>query len=219
MAQIEAPSIAATTGVGTVHLAVTDGAQALSFYEKLLGLRRLASTGEEIRLGAAGKEVLVLHPGASEPVVQHRSGLYHFALVVPTRRDLAVVIARLMRARYSNSPTDHVLTKADYLWDPDGNGIEVYTETPEDGTWFFDARGGYSAQDKDGRWRSGRDPIDLEELFSHLEPSDSFDAPMPAGTKMGHIHLHVADINDAIDFYHGLELFLIRHLDREMPQA
>ena len=95
------------------------------------------------------------------------------------------------------------MTKANYLWDPDGNGIEIYVETPEDGTMGF-ANGTFFAQDKDGRTRSGRDPIDLEELFSHLRDDDSLDEPMPAGTKMGHVHLHVSDVEDALRFYHDL---------------
>jgi catechol 2,3-dioxygenase len=66
------------------------------------------------------------------------------------------------------------------------------------------ANGTFVARDKDGRERSGRDPIDLEELFSHLQPDDRLDAPMPSGTKMGHVHLHVADVEDALRFYHDL---------------
>lgn len=203
MSQADAPSIAPATGVGTVHLAVTDGPRALTFYQDVLGLRRIGGAGDEIRLGAGGREVVVLHPGASGPVVPHRSGLYHLAIVVPSRRDLAVFIRRLLVLRYPNSPTDHVLTKADYLWDLDGNGIEVYAETPEDGTWFFDQRG-FAAKDRFGRPRSGRDPIDLQELFGHLDAADGVDQPLPPGTKMGHVHLHVSHLGDAVDFYHGL---------------
>src|SRR5215831_5957519 len=204
MSQANAPSIAPATGVGTVHLAVTDGARALSFYQDVVGLRRMAGDGDEIPLGVGGKEVVVLHPGASGPVVPHRSGLYHLAIVVPSRHDLAVVIRRLVALRYPNSPTDHVLTKADYLWDLDGNGIEVYTETPEDGSWFFDERAGFAARDRSGGLRSGRDPIDLQELFGHLDPAGEVDQPLPHGTKMGHVHLHVSHLGDAVDFYHGL---------------
>jgi catechol 2,3-dioxygenase len=203
MSQANAPSIAPATGVRTVHLDVTDGPRAQAFYEQVVGLRRIGG-GDEIRLGAAGREVVVLHPGASGPVVPHRSGLYHLALVVPSRRDLAVVIRRLIVLRYPNAPTDHVLTKADYLRDLDGNGIEVYAETPEDGTWFFDDRRGFAARDRSGQPRSGRDPIDLEELLGHLDATDEVEQPMPAGTKMGHVHLHVSHLGDA-----GLRRFTV----------
>jgi catechol 2,3-dioxygenase len=64
--------------------------------------------------------------------------------------------------------------------------------------------GTFVAYDRDGRERSGRDPIDLEELFSHLQPGDRLDAPMPGGTRMGHVHLHVADVDGALRFYHDL---------------
>ena len=196
-------SIAAKTGVGAVELAVTDGDRALRFYRDYVGLTPLASGGPEIRLGAAGRELVVLYPDAERPVVPRTSGLYHLALLVPDRRELARVIGRLARLRWEQYPTDHVMTKANYLWDPDGNGIEIYTGSPEDGTMGF-ANGTFAAYDKDGRPRSGRDPIDLEELFSHLDADDRLDGPLPLGTKMGHIHLHVADVEDALRFYHDL---------------
>ncbi len=189
--------------MGSVEIAVTDGEQALRFYREYVGLTPLPSQGSELRLGAAGREVVVLHPGAERPVVPHTSGLYHLAIVVPDRRELARVIARLARLRWEQYPTDHVMTKANYLWDPDGNGIEIYTESPEDGTMGF-ANGTFVAYDKNGNPRSGRDPIDLEELFTHLRPDDRLEEPMPEGTKMGHVHLHVADVDDALRFYHDL---------------
>ncbi len=196
-------SIAAATGVGAVELAVTDADRALRFYRDYVGLTPLESRESEIRLGAGGRELVVLHPGAERPVVPRRSGLYHLAILVPDRKELARVIARLGHLRWDQYPTDHVMTKANYLWDPDGNGIEIYTESPEDGTMGF-ANGTFAAWDKDGRPRSGRDPIDLEELFSHLGQDDRIDAPMPPATKMGHVHLHVADVEDALRFYHDL---------------
>src|SRR2546430_16432544 len=84
-----------------------------------------------------------------------------------------------------------------------GKATEIYTESPEDGTMGF-ANGTFATYDKEGRPRSGRGPIDLEELFSHLREDDRLDEPMPAGTKMGHIHLHVADVEEALRFYHDL---------------
>ncbi len=196
-------SIAAKTGMGAVGLAVTDRERALRFYRDYVGLTPLPSGGSEIRMGAADRELVVLHPDAERPVVPRTSGLYHLAIVVPDRRELARVIARLARLRWEQYPTDHVMTKANYLWDPDGNGIEIYVESPEDGTMGM-VDGTYGAWDNDGRERSGRDPIDLEELFSLLAEDDRLDDPMPAGTKMGHVHLHVADVDEALGFYHDL---------------
>src|SRR5213593_1437503 len=196
-------SIAAKTGVGAIELAVTDGDRALRFYRDYVGLTPLGSDGPELRFAAAGRELVVLHPGADQPVVPRRSGLYHLSIVVPDRRELARVIARLARLQWDQYPTDHVMTKANYLWDPDGNGIEIYTESPEDGTMGF-ANGTFVAYDKEGNPRSGRDPIDLDELLSHLHEEDKLDEPMPAGTRMGHVHLHVADVGAALRFYHNL---------------
>jgi catechol 2,3-dioxygenase len=200
---MKAQSIATATGMGAVDLAVTDANRALSFYRDYVGLTPVPGGGPEVHMAAAGRELLVLHPGAERPVVPRTSGLYHFAIVVPDRRELARVIGRLAHLQWDQYPTDHVMTKANYLWDPDGNGIEIYTESPEDGTLGF-ANGTFVAYDKDGRERSGRDPIDMEELFSHLHPGDDVDASMPDGTKMGHVHLHVADVDDALRFYHDL---------------
>ena len=196
-------SIAPATGVGAVYLAVTDGEQALAFYRDVLGLALLSRTGEEIRLGAEDRELVVLTPGASRQVLDRTTGLYHLALLVPDRREFARVVGRLMSLRYPNSPTDHVMTKSDYLWDPDGNGIEVYAESPEDGVFGFE-NGMFMARDASGALRSGRDPIDLDALFGELRPGDRLDAGMPPETRMGHVHLHVRNLRDAVDFYHGL---------------
>jgi catechol 2,3-dioxygenase len=196
-------SIAARTGMGAVDIAVTDGDRALSFYRDYVGLTPLPGEGSELRMGAAGRELVVLHPGAERRVVPHRSGLYHLALLVPDRRELARVIARLGHLRWDQYPTDHVMTKANYLWDPDGNGIEIYTASPEDGTMGM-VNGTFGAWDREGRPRSGREPIDLEELFSHLREEDRLDTPMPPATRMGHVHLHVADVDQALRFYHDL---------------
>jgi catechol 2,3-dioxygenase len=198
-----APSIAAATGVGAVHLGVTDGDRALRFYRDYVGLTPLPAGDGAIRMGAGHRELVVLYPGAERPVAPNTTGLYHLAILLPDRRELARVIARLGALRWEQSPTDHLTTKANYLWDPDGNGIEIYVESPEDGTLGF-ANGMMVAFDKEGRQRSGRDPIDLDELFTHLSESDSIRAPMPADTKMGHVHLHVADVEEALGFYHDL---------------
>lgn len=198
-----AHSIAAKTGVGAVHLAVTDGERALQFYRDYVGLTPLVSGEDVVRMGAGGRELVVLHPGAERPVVARTSGLYHLALLVPGRRQLARVVARLGALRWDQYPTDHVMTKANYLWDPDGNGIEIYTESPEDGYMGF-ANGTFVAYDKDGHPRSGRDPIDLTELFSHMAEDDSITEPLPDATRMGHVHLHVADVDEALGFYHDL---------------
>src|SRR5260370_34302132 len=200
---MKAQSIATSTVRGQVDPTVQDADRSVRFSRDFVGLAPVPGDGPEVRMAAAGLELMVLHPVARGRVVPRTSGLYHFAIVVPDRHELARVIGRLARLQWDQYPTDHVMTKANYLWDPDGNGIEIYTESPEDGTLGF-ANGTFVAYDKDGRERSGRDPIDMEELSSHLQPADRLDAPMPAGTKMGHVHLQVADGDDALRFYHDL---------------
>jgi catechol 2,3-dioxygenase len=211
-------SLPPTTGVGAVHLSVTDGPRALQFYRDVVGLTPLAVDKSEMHLGARSRELVVLYAGAGSPVAPNRTGLYHLALLVPNRRELARVVARLGSMRVPQSPTDHVMTKSDYLWDPDGNGIEIYAESPEDGTWLM-GNGQFGAIDKDGRLRSGRDPIDLPQLFSELGPDDRLDAPVPDDTKMGHVHLHVRDVDEAVHFYHDLVGFDVTGLVPELGVA
>src|SRR6202158_4907559 len=100
-------SIAAKTGVGAVELAVTDGERALRFYRDYVGLTTVPSDGPEIRFGPAGRELVVLYPDAARPVVPRTSGLYHLAIVVPDRRELARGITRLGRLRWGRCPTAH----------------------------------------------------------------------------------------------------------------
>ena len=211
------PSIAAATGVGAVHLAVTDRERAITFYRNILGLE-LIDDGPVVRLGAGGRDLVVLHPGAPAPVEQGVTGLYHLAIVVPDRREFARFVKRMVEVRYPNSPTDHTLTKADYLWDPDGNGIEVYVETPEDGTWFMN-EDEFAARDSSGRLRSGRDPVNLRQLFTELEPDDDVFEPLPPASRMGHVHLHVRDVDEAVRFYSGLIGFDVMGISRRFGAA
>jgi catechol 2,3-dioxygenase len=95
------------------------------------------------------------------------------------------------------------MTKTTYLDDPEGNGIELYAESPEDGSWSL-ANGEYITRRADGSLSDGREPLDLEMLFKELAEEDRLDAPMPPETRLGHVHLHVADLDQAVDFYHGL---------------
>jgi catechol 2,3-dioxygenase len=209
--------IAAETGVGAVHISVREGGRARDFYRDVVGLEVIDEDGP-IHLGAAGMELLVLYPGAAEPAPGGTTGLYHFAILVPSRRELARLVARLMALRYPHGPTDHVMTKSDYFSDPDGNGIEIYAETPEDGTWFV-SDDGFWAEDASGVRRSGRDPIDLDALFAELSPDDAIDAPLPAGTKMGHVHLHVRDIDEAVVFWSDLIGFDVMGRSRRFGAA
>jgi catechol 2,3-dioxygenase len=131
------------------------------------------------------------------------TGLYHFAVLFPNRRELARAMARLFAYKYENYPTDHIMTKTTYLDDPEGNGIELYAESPEDGTWSL-ANGEYITRHADGSLSSGREPLDVKALFETLQEDDKLDQPIPPETRVGHVHLHIRDIQEAVDFYHGI---------------
>jgi catechol 2,3-dioxygenase len=192
-----------STRLGPVHIAVTEAERALSIWRNLVGLTLIARDDATITLGAGGKPLIVLETGAKRPVVPHTAGLYHVAIHVPTRKDLAIVIARLFAHRFRNSPTDHLVTETTYLWDLDGNGIEMTFETPWRGTFIGDERG-FRAVTKEGKPHSGREPVDLDSLFAELGPDENLEVPLPTGTRIGHIHLHVADLKRAMDFYSGV---------------
>ncbi len=193
-------SIHPQTRLGPVELTVASLDSLIPFYQDFLGLRLHRRQEGRAHLGAGGEDLLRLieQPGARR--VRGTTGLYHVAVLVPSRRELARVIARLITRQVPNYPTDHLMTETTYLDDPEGNGIEVYTDTPEDGTFGF-AGGRFEARDAQGNPRSGRDPLDLDVLFRELSPDDDLNAPMPPETVIGHVHLHVADLAEAARFY------------------
>ncbi|WP_157260976.1 VOC family protein [Patulibacter minatonensis] len=197
--------------LGPVHLAVTDRERALAWWTRVLGLELLDHDAYELRLGAGGRELVVLHPGAGGIVARRRTGLYHLAIHVRTDEDFARVLARIFTARWPNSPTDHTFTKTTYLDDPDGNGIEIALETPERVGRLVYTDDDYGVVDAQGVRRSGRDPLDLEEVFAHLPEERRLDEPMPAGTTIGHVHLHVNDLDASMAFY-AEGLGLDRHM-------
>jgi len=207
--QVEAKGVIhPDTRMGAVHLTVADLERQINFYQKVIGLQvhhrdGTAERGRTAALGAGKQDLLILteEPGARR--YRGTTGLYHFALLLPDRRELARVIARLQSLRYLNYPTDHVMTKTTYLDDPEGQNIEIYVDTPEDGMMAF-VNGTPVVRRVDGRPSSGRDPVDLDALFRELTPQDRLDAPLPPGTSMGHVHLYVANLDETMRFYHEI---------------
>jgi catechol 2,3-dioxygenase len=208
-----APALPLTTRLGEVHLAVTDRDSALEIWRDVVGLDLIAEAGNELRLGVDGKVLLVLETGATRPVVPRTTGLYHVAIHVPTRADLAQLAVRALQRNVRISPTDHLVSEAIYLWDLDGNGIEITFETPWRGH-LGDPDDGAYAVTVDGTPHSGREPIDMEGLLKELGAAPVLVAKMPAGTRIGHVHVHVQSLEDAMAFYRdGIGfggLFLIR---------
>jgi len=188
-----APTLPAATHMGPVALAVADLGRSLAFYTDVLGLAPLARDGDRAALGVGGRPLLILaeRPGA-RPKPPRATGLYHFAVLMPTRRDLARSIRRLAETRYPlGGQADHLVSEAFYLDDPDGNGIELYRDRPRD-EWPRAEGGGV---------RMASDPIDMDGFFAELEgDARPWDGLAP-GTTMGHVHLQVADVEAARRFY------------------
>ena len=195
-----APALPLTTGLGPVQIAVTDRDKALVIWRDVVGLELISEEGNELRLGVGRKVLIVLETGAVRPVVQRTTGLYHVAIHVPKRTDLAQFAVRALQRGVRIAPTDHLVSEAIYLWDLDGNGIEITFETPWRGT-LGDPESGSYATTSEGKPHSGREPIDMDELLGELGEATTLDARMPAGTRIGHVHVHVNDLYRSMDFY------------------
>jgi catechol 2,3-dioxygenase len=208
------PVLPLTTTLGPVHIAVTDRTKALAIWQDVVGLDLISEDGNALTLGAGGKPLIVLETGALRPSVPRTIGLYHVAIHVPRRVDLAQMAVRALQRNVRISPTDHLVSEAIYLWDLDGNGIEITFETPWRGQLGDPDKGETYAVTADGKPHSGRDPIDLDGLLAELGPSPVLEARMPAGTRIGHIHVHVNDLAVAMTFYRdvlGFAGFLLIH--------
>ena len=196
-------SIHPATKMGHVALTVANLENQILFYTQVLGFKLHWRDGNRAGLGAGGADLLRLTEEPNLKRYRGTTGLYHFAVLFPNRRELARAMARLFAYKYENYPTDHIMTKTTYLDDPEGNGIELYAESPEDGTWSL-ANGEYITRRADGSLSNGREPLDVKALFEHLQEDDQLDQSVPAETRVGHVHLHVRNIEEAVDFYHGI---------------
>jgi catechol 2,3-dioxygenase len=183
----------ARTRVGGVRLRVGDLERSRDWYLTVLGLRELESGPGRVALGAANGTralvELVERPGAAPAPPRGRPGLYHFALLLPDREALGSFVGHLSGLGERAGASDHLVSEALYLRDPDGLGIEVYADRPRD-RW----------RHRDGELVMATEPLDIGDL---VRASDGrVWAGMPSGTTMGHIHLHVGDLERASSFYH-----------------
>jgi len=178
--------------LGAVRLQVADLARSIAFYEQVLGMRTLRRDGAAAALTAQGDDRVLVElselPGARPMSQRGRLGLYHFAILLPDRAALGRFVRHVSEIGVRVGAGDHLVSEAFYLNDPDGLGIEVYADRPRS-TWR----------------RSGRelmmatDPVDVAGLLAAAggEPWTG----MPAGTVMGHVHLHVGDTDRAAAFF------------------
>jgi len=178
------------TQLGLVSLTVSNLARALRFYDGTLGLKTLDHQNGVAVLGTDGGGSLIAlteRPHA-RPKPPHTTGLYHFAILLPRRADLARVLRRLAEQGYPlQGASDHGVSEALYLADPDGNGIEIYADRPRD-DWPW----------QDSRLQMFTASLDLEGLLSQ---GDGRWSGLPPATRIGHVHLHVADLGAAQRFY------------------
>jgi catechol 2,3-dioxygenase len=167
--------------------------RSIRFYESHLGFAVLRRNDAEAWLGVPGASpddaLLVLAGSPAAPHVSGTTGLYHFAILVPSRAHLATALRRLADTHTRlQGAADHGVSEAIYLADPDGNGIEIYRDRPRD-QWPI----------VDGGLHMGVDPLDLERLLD--EGGDGASAALATGTRIGHVHLHVSDLTAARQFY------------------
>lgn len=181
----------AETRLGAIRLRVGDLERLREFYEATIGLRTFGIEDGVTVMGANGTALVELVPDPEAPPRPSRStGLFHLALLVPTRADLARTLRRVVGsgARLSGA-SDHLVSEALYLSDPEGNGIELYRDRPRP------------------EWPMSGDsvematlPLDLDDLLAEPGGEDA-DATLPAGTTLGHVHLQVADLDSAEAFW------------------
>lgn len=191
------------TRLGHVHYTVRDLELQIRFYVDVLGMNLHWEMNDTAALGAGSDDLLLLTRSKNATRFNKTTGMYHFALLYPNRRELARSIARLIRLGYPNYPTDHVFTKSTYLDDPEGNNIELYVYSLEDGAVSIE-NGDLIVRRIDGRVSNGREPLDLEALFKELAPTDNLDASLPPELQIGHVHIYSASLEDQIHFYRDI---------------
>jgi catechol 2,3-dioxygenase len=183
--------ISPSTTVGAVHLTVSDIARSVDYYREVVGLQLLERADGHASLGAGERELLVLVEETGAKPAFGYTGLYHFALLLPQRPQLAAWLAHAAcdQVRLTGL-SDHFVSEAIYLSDPDGHGIEIYWDRPRE-VW----EGQVAA-------RMTTIPLDVDDLLGELDDpaSEGFDG-LPDGTIMGHVHLKVASIPETVTFY------------------
>lgn len=200
-------TISPALSMGCVALTVADLGRSMAYYRNEIGLSVREEAGDTAVLGTPERDLLVLQERPGARPARGRTGLYHFALLVPTRRDLAQVLAHFAaRQTPLTGFADHGVSEAIYLSDPDGHGIELYRDRPRS-EWEY----------PNGRLKMVTDPIDMDGVLGELRNGTPAWSGIAPGTVMGHVHLHVADIAAAESFY--VDLLGIELVTRYGPSA
>jgi catechol 2,3-dioxygenase len=194
--------------LGPVRLAVAGMEHCLELYGEVLGLRTAPTADGWVAIGSAEHPIYELReePDA-RPRLPHTTGLYHVAILLPTRADLARVLLRLIDTGYPiEGAADHGVSEAIYLSDPEGNGIEIYRDRPRH-EWPL----------ANGTLAMATDPLDVDGLLGEAGTNGSGGRGMPNETRVGHIHLQVGDLEPAVQFYRDMLGFEVRqHFGRSV---
>src|SRR4051794_36519576 len=185
------PGIAPEARMGSVHLTVSELGRSLDYYQRLVGLQVHARDDTTARLGAGGEDLVVLYEEQGAEPAPRNTGLFHIALLLPSRHDLARWLAHAVKqeARFEGM-SDHLVSEAIYLRDPDWHGIEIYRDRPR------------SEWEREGEFiKMATEPLDVQGVLSALDGGETEFERIAPGTTMGHVHLQVADIPAAEQFY------------------
>jgi catechol 2,3-dioxygenase len=188
---------------GAVHLNITNLQRSVAFWKENIGMKVRKETAEYTELGTDKNTLVVLYPTAKTAFKNGYSGLYHLAIHPSNEGEFARMLARLIAKRYPISPTDHTMSKAIYMEDPDGITVEITLETPERLDRLDFSKGNPKAIDRDGTVRSPSAPLDVESVLKAL-PDQDIEKPLADDTKVGHMHLYVADLESTNQFYLNL---------------
>jgi catechol 2,3-dioxygenase len=183
------------TSLGPVELVVGDLDAMASFYERAIGLTPTSRSATSVRLGSAERGTLIELVGAPDAPLRprHSTGLFHTAFLVPSRRELARSVRRVVESGWSfTGASDHLVSEALYLDDPEGNGIEIYRDRPRD-EWRREG----------GQLAMATLPLDLDGVMAELGGSDEDVTAGADATRIGHVHLQVAALPPVETFYEG----------------
>ncbi|TAH60905.1 MAG: VOC family protein [Gottschalkiaceae bacterium] len=191
--------------VTEIVLKVGDIRSSIEFYKNIMGFRVLEGSAEGVKLTANGSTPIItlVSPKDAIPMIPKRTGLYHFAILLPNRLQLGLFLKHIRNQGYPlTGASHHGVSEAIYLKDPSGNGIEVYADTPEE-SW---------------KWKNENINMVTERL-DHIglikATGDENWEGVPTETIIGHIHLHVRDLDEAEKFYNALGFNLVQSIENQ----
>lgn len=185
---------------GPITLSVTNLDRAVAFWTEVLGLVGRSEQGSGLALGTPDRTLVVLTPGATSPVARGHAGMYHVAFGMPSQAEFSRRMRRFIELRLPFSPVDHLMSKALYLSDPDGHGIEIAWETPARFGRFRSDGGRFAMFDSQGRIHSGRERLDVAAELALADGTDPA-LPLHRDATVAHLHLHVPSLEPSVAWF------------------